>query len=176
MGGAEGAKKAREASMPDRGVLLLLSWPVGNRGAVGGAGRGPLVVHGRLCGGDDRQGADADPGPHHLDRQHAYGGPARCAGSAGVRLPGALLPSWRVRALEAAQRRWFGEPGHRDRFILHGPLLADDGAEWMGSALLVQLGDRAAVEAMLAGAPDVQAGLYASVEIHDWQFGGRHQD
>ena len=29
--------------------------------------------------------------------------------------------------------------------------------------------------AMLAGAPDVQAGLYASVEIHDWQFGGRHQ-
>jgi uncharacterized protein YciI len=45
----------------------------------------------------------------------------------------------------------------------------------VGSALLVQLGDRAAVEAMLAGAPYVQAGLYASVEIHDWQFGGRHQ-
>ena len=59
--------------------------------------------------------------------------------------------------------------------ILCGPLLADDGAGWVGSALLVQLGDRAAVEAMLAGAPDVQAGLYASVEIHDWQFGGRHQ-
>jgi uncharacterized protein len=39
----------------------------------------------------------------------------------------------------------------------------------------VQLGDRAAVEAMLAGAPYVQAGLYASLEIHDWQFGGRHQ-
>jgi uncharacterized protein YciI len=106
------------------------------------------------------------------------------------------------RALEAAQRRWFGEPGHRDRVILRGPLLSDDGAGWVGSALLVQLtglahyqdhgipdgdqvgrhgnaqaplGDRAAVEAMLAGAPYVQAGLYASVEIHDWQFGGRHQ-
>jgi uncharacterized protein YciI len=78
-------------------------------------------------------------------------------------------------ALEAAQRRWFGEPGHRDRFILHGPLLAEDGAGWVGSALLVQLRDRAAVEAMLAGAPYVRAGLYASVEIHDWQFGGRHQ-
>ena len=78
-------------------------------------------------------------------------------------------------ALEAPQRRWFGEPGHRDRFILRGPLLADDGGGWVGSALLVQLGDRAAVEAMLAGAPYVQAGLYASVEIHDWQFGGRHQ-
>jgi uncharacterized protein len=55
-------------------------------------------------------------------------------------------------ALEAAQRRWFGEPGHRDGFILRGPLLADDGAGWVGSALLVQRGDRAAVEAMLAGA------------------------
>jgi hypothetical protein len=29
---------------------------------------------------------------------------------------------------------------------------------------------------MLAGASYVQAGLYASVEIHDWQYGGRHQD
>jgi uncharacterized protein YciI len=39
----------------------------------------------------------------------------------------------------------------------------------------VQLVDRAAVEAMLAGAPYVRAGLYASVEVHDWQFGGRPQ-
>jgi uncharacterized protein len=78
-------------------------------------------------------------------------------------------------ALEAAQRRWFGEPGHRDGVILCGPLLADEGAGWVGSALLVQLGGRAAVEAMVAGAPYVRAGLYASVEIHDWQFGGRHQ-
>jgi uncharacterized protein YciI len=77
--------------------------------------------------------------------------------------------------LEAAQRRWFDQPGHRDSFILRGPLLADDGAGWVGSALLVQLGDRAAVETMVAGAPYVQAGLYGSVEIHDWQFGGRHQ-
>jgi uncharacterized protein len=78
-------------------------------------------------------------------------------------------------ALEAAQRRWFDQPGHHDRFILRGPLLADDGARWVGSALLVQLADRAAVEAMLADAPYLQAGMYASVEIHDWQFGGRQQ-
>jgi hypothetical protein len=51
-------------------------------------------------------------------------------------------------ALAASQRRWFDQPGHRDRFILRGPLLADDGAGWVGSALLVQLRDRAAVEAM----------------------------
>jgi hypothetical protein len=54
-------------------------------------------------------------------------------------------------------------------------LLSDDGTEWLGSAMLVQLRDRAAVQAMLAGAPCVQAGLYASVEVHDWQFGGRPQ-
>jgi uncharacterized protein len=78
-------------------------------------------------------------------------------------------------ALGAAQRRWFGAPGRRDGVILCGPLLAEDGAGWVGSALLVQLGDRAAVEAMWAGAPYVRAGLYGSVEIHDWQFGGRHQ-
>ena len=78
-------------------------------------------------------------------------------------------------AVEAAQRRWFGERGHRDGIILRGPLLADDGIGWMGSALLVQLVDRAAVEAMLAGAPYVRAGLYASVDVHDWQFGGRPQ-
>jgi uncharacterized protein YciI len=53
--------------------------------------------------------------------------------------------------------------------------LSEDGAGWVGSALLVQLGDRAAVEAMLAGAPYVQAGLYTGVEVHDWQFGARPQ-
>jgi uncharacterized protein len=78
-------------------------------------------------------------------------------------------------ALGAAQRRWFGEPGHRDGVILRGPLLSDDDGGWVGSALLVQLADRAAVEAMLAGAPYARAGLYGSVEIHDWQFGGRPQ-
>jgi uncharacterized protein len=77
--------------------------------------------------------------------------------------------------LEEAQERWYGGSGQRDRFILRGPLLADDGAGWVGSALLVQAADRAALEAMLAGAPYVQAGLYTNVEVHDWQFGGRHQ-
>src|SRR5512132_3657420 len=78
---------------------------------------------------------------------------------------------WRRRSGAALVRRARPPP----RVILGGPLLSDDGAGWVGSALLVQLGDRAAVEAMLAGAPYVQAGVYASVEIHDWQFGGRHQ-
>jgi uncharacterized protein len=79
-------------------------------------------------------------------------------------------------ALETAQRRWVETPGHRAGCILCGPLLTEDGAGWLGSVLLVQLGDRAAVEAMVASAPYVQAGLYGSLEVHDWQFGGRHQD
>jgi uncharacterized protein YciI len=75
--------------------------------------------------------------------------------------------------VEVAHRRGVGEAGHGDGVILGGPLLSDDGAAWVGSVLLVQLRDRAAVETMLAGEPYVRAGLYASVEIHDWQFGGR---
>lgn len=86
--------------------------------------------------------------------------------------PGVEEARW---AVEPEQRQWFGMPSHRDAFILRGPLLSDDGAEWVGSALLVQLRDRATVEIMLAGAPYAQAELYASLEIHDWQFGGRHQ-
>lgn len=35
--------------------------PAGDRGAAGGAGPGPLGVHGPLRTGDDRQRADPDP-------------------------------------------------------------------------------------------------------------------
>jgi uncharacterized protein YciI len=54
-----------------------------------------------------------------------------------------------------------------------GPLLSDDGRDWVGDATLIELRDRAAVEVMLAAAPFVRAGLYAHVEVHDWEFGGR---
>jgi uncharacterized protein YciI len=39
--------------------------------------------------------------------------------------------------------------------------------------MLVELPDRSAADAMLRDDPYALAGLYASVEIHDWQFGGR---
>jgi hypothetical protein len=39
--------------------------------------------------------------------------------------------------------------------------------------MTVELPDRGAVEAMMARAPFVRAGLYDSLEIHDWRFGGR---
>lgn len=76
-------------------------------------------------------------------------------------------------ALLEAHRRYAVDEGYLERFIARGPLLSDDGSQWVGSAMLVELRDRAGVEAMLADEPYVRAGLYTNVEIHDWQFGGR---
>jgi uncharacterized protein YciI len=76
-------------------------------------------------------------------------------------------------ALRAAQRGYFTDGGYLEHLIACGPLLSDDGREWVGDAALMEIGDRGAVESMLASAPLVQAGLYANVEIHDWEFGGR---
>lgn len=77
------------------------------------------------------------------------------------------------RALIEQHRRYFADRGYLEHFIARGPLLSDDGAEWVGSAMLIELPDRAAVDAMMTDEPYTRAGLYASVEIHDWQFGGR---
>jgi uncharacterized protein YciI len=76
-------------------------------------------------------------------------------------------------ALRAAQRRYFIDSGHLQQLIVCGPLLSDDGGEWVGDAMLIEMHDRSAVEAMLAGMPFARAGLYANVELHDWEFGGR---
>ncbi len=38
------------------------------------------------------------------------------------------------------------------------------------------LPDRASAEAILAEGPYTRAGLYNSIEVHSWQFGGRPQD
>jgi uncharacterized protein len=76
-------------------------------------------------------------------------------------------------SVRTAQRRYFFDGDHLEHTIARGPLLSDDGREWVGDAMLLELRDRAAVEAMLAWAPFARAGLYADVEIHDWEFGGR---
>jgi uncharacterized protein YciI len=76
-------------------------------------------------------------------------------------------------ALLDRHRRHYVEGGYLPCTIERGPLLSDDGTEWLGSAMLVELRDRAAVDAMLVDEPFVQAGLYAKVEVHRWQFGGR---
>ena len=76
-------------------------------------------------------------------------------------------------ALLDDRRGYFVEHGYNERFIARGPLLSDDGKLWAGSVMLVEMSDRGALEAMLADEPFIRAGLYAEVEIHDWQFGGR---
>lgn len=68
---------------------------------------------------------------------------------------------------------YYVDEGHLDRLIERGPLLSDDGARWVGSAMLVEMPDRAGVEAMLAGDPFVSAGQYSELEIHRWESGGR---
>lgn len=70
-------------------------------------------------------------------------------------------------------RAYFRDNGYLERFVFRGPLQSDDGTEWLGSAMAIQLPDRAAVDEMLANEPYVRAGLYDRVDVHPWRFGGR---
>jgi uncharacterized protein len=58
-------------------------------------------------------------------------------------------------------------PPDRDELIAYGPLLSDDDATWLGTAVLVRAPDPDTARAILI--PD----RYADIEVHDWQFGGR---
>ena len=58
-------------------------------------------------------------------------------------------------------------PDDRDSLIAYGPLLSDDGSAWLGTAALVRGPDPDSARAVL------DAGRYAAVEVHNWQFGGR---
>ncbi|GAA2295125.1 YciI family protein [Nonomuraea roseoviolacea subsp. roseoviolacea] len=58
-------------------------------------------------------------------------------------------------------------PSDGDGLIAYGPLLSDDGAAWLGTALLIRAPDPDAARAVLT--PD----RYADIEVHDWEFGGR---
>lgn len=52
-----------------------------------------------------------------------------------------------------------------DRLAAAGPLFADDGTTMVGSLLIVDFEDRAALDAWLAGEPFTQQGVYDSVAI-----------
>jgi uncharacterized protein YciI len=58
-------------------------------------------------------------------------------------------------------------PADRDGLIAYGPLLSDDGATWLGTAVLVRAPDPQTARGILT--PD----RYADIEVHDWRFGGR---
>jgi uncharacterized protein YciI len=54
-----------------------------------------------------------------------------------------------------------------DGLIAYGPLLADDGETWLGTAALLRAPDADAARAVLT------QDRYADIEVHNWQFGGR---
>ena len=58
-------------------------------------------------------------------------------------------------------------PPNRDELIAYGPLLSDNGVNWLGTAVLVRARHAEAARAILT--PD----RYADTEVHRWQFGGR---
>ncbi|MFD0412438.1 YciI family protein [Streptomyces sp. NPDC127108] len=58
-------------------------------------------------------------------------------------------------------------PSDRDDLIAYGPLLSDDGATWLGTAVLLQAEDADAARAVLT------EDRYADIEVHDWECGGR---
>jgi uncharacterized protein YciI len=58
-------------------------------------------------------------------------------------------------------------PSDRDQLIAYGPLLSDNGDTWLGTAALVRSTDSQNARAFLTPAH------YASVEVHNWRFGGR---
>ncbi|MBR7831078.1 YciI family protein [Actinospica sp. MGRD01-02] len=58
-------------------------------------------------------------------------------------------------------------PDDRDDLIAFGPLLADDGVTWLGTAALVRAASPESARAVLA------ENEYAEIEVHPWRFGGR---
>ena len=73
----------------------------------------------------------------------------------------------------AAGLRLRERPAHKahmatvaERIAFAGPLLADDGTTKVGSLLVIDFADRAAVLAWLANEPFTRAGVYASTSVH----------
>jgi len=75
------------------------------------------------------------------------------------------------RALEA-QQVYFGDVQRARQVILYGPLLAEDGESWEGTAMMLEVFDRSAAEALVRGDPAATAGLYSRTELYPWRFGG----
>ena len=65
-----------------------------------------------------------------------------------------------------------------ERVIGYGHFVSDDGRDTLGTSFFMQLDDRAAADAFVAGEPMSKAGVYQRVEIHRWSnsFGKRAAD
>jgi hypothetical protein len=58
-----------------------------------------------------------------------------------------------------------------DHFIARGPMRSDDGLSVIGTTYIIEVGDRAAAEAFVAGEPMTAAGVFSEVRIDRWRFG-----
>jgi uncharacterized protein YciI len=72
-----------------------------------------------------------------------------------------------VLGLGAGQAADVTPPPDRDELIAYGPLLSDDGTRWLGTAALVRAPESDTACAVLT------SDRYASIETHQWEFGGR---
>ena len=70
-----------------------------------------------------------------------------------------------------AQRSFYARHDE-DKFIVRGAIYDDEGNEWQGTASLIALPTRAAVEALLAEEPFSKAGMYRDILIQRHKFGG----
>ncbi|MEV4708404.1 YciI family protein [Actinoplanes sp. NPDC049316] len=83
--------------------------------------------------------------------------------------PGGGTPGDRylVLGFGAGETADLAAPSAGDDLIAYGPLLSDDGAAWLGTAMLVRAPGPEQARAVLS------ADRYAAVEVHRWTFGGR---
>jgi hypothetical protein len=80
------------------------------------------------------------------------------------------------KALLAEQKTYVNNFG--ERVIGYGHFVSDDGRDTLGTSFFMQLDDRAAADAFVAGEPMNKAGVFERIEIHRWSnsFGKRAAD
>jgi uncharacterized protein YciI len=87
----------------------------------------------------------------------------------GIDKPGMEETRLRVRPAHQARLRANPEPGCTA--VAGGPLTDDAGEHMVGSLLVFQADDRAAVERFMAGDPYMIEGIFARTEIIAWRWG-----
>ncbi len=58
---------------------------------------------------------------------------------------------------------------HLDHLVSAGPLLAEDGQTMIGSLVIVDFADRAALDAFVENDPYAKAGLFQTVSVRPWK-------
>ena len=81
------------------------------------------------------------------------------------------MTAQRTGLLEA--HRVYFAPYVERNFVFRGGTFSDDGETWTGSAMGIEIADRAALDALFADEPYVKAGLYERSDFYPWRLGGR---